>query len=84
MKVFEKHYEYGNTILEKSFRFGKTIIKFYLIRTKNDFHVKNLLKKLLSSVIAIGTNVAVTQEVSSKKNHQQTFVALKEVPETHY
>ncbi|MCL6099194.1 MAG: hypothetical protein M1391_11515 [Bacteroidetes bacterium] len=49
MKVFEKQYEYGNPILEKSFRFGTRIVKLYLLRIKEEYQIKDLFKQLLRS-----------------------------------
>ncbi|KAF0152824.1 MAG: hypothetical protein FD143_752 [Ignavibacteria bacterium] len=43
MKVFEKNADYGNPILEKSFRFSVRIVKFYLLRIKNEYHLKDIL-----------------------------------------
>ncbi len=49
MKIFEKHAEYGNPILDKSFKFGVRITKFYLIRVKEDYKIKDLFKQILRS-----------------------------------
>lgn len=46
MKVFEKHEEYGNPILDKSFRFAVRIVKFYLTRIKDEHQIKDLLRQL--------------------------------------
>jgi len=85
MKVFEKNVEYGNPILEKSFRFGSRIVKFYLIRIKQEYHLKDLLKQLLKSGTSIGANVAESQEASSKRDFSNKLsIALKEARETEY
>lgn len=85
MKIFEKHYEYGNPILDKSFRFGARIIKFYLIRIKNDFQIKDILRQLMRSGTSIGANVAESQEAASKKDFiNKLSIALKEARETEY
>lgn len=85
MKVFEKNVEYGNPILEKSFLFGSRIVKFYLIRIKQDYHLKDLLKQILRSGTSIGANVAESQEASSKRDFSNKLsIALKEARETEY
>ncbi len=85
MKVFEKHYEYGNPILEKSFRFGIRIVKFYLVRIKDEYHIKDLFRQLLKSGTSIGANIAESQEASSTKDFiSKLTIALKEARETEY
>ncbi|MEW6193724.1 MAG: four helix bundle protein [Bacteroidota bacterium] len=85
MKIFEKHYEYGNPILDKSFRFGAKVVKFYLIRIKNDFQIKDILRQLMRSGTSIGANVAESQEAASKKDFvNKLSIALKEARETEY
>jgi four helix bundle protein len=85
MKIFEKNYEYGNPILEKSFRFGVRIVKFYLMRIKDEYHVKDILKQLLRSGTSIGANVAESQEAASKKDFiNKLSISLKEARETEY
>jgi four helix bundle protein len=85
MKVFEIHYEYGNPILEKSFRFGVRIVKFYLMRIKDEYQIKDILKQLLRSGTSIGANVAESQEAASKKDFiNKLSISLKEARETEY
>ena len=85
MKVFEQHVEYGNPILEKSFRFATRIVKFYLIHIKNDHHVKDLFRQILRSGTSIGANVSESQEAASKKDFiNKLSIALKEARETEY
>ncbi|MCX6168929.1 MAG: four helix bundle protein [Ignavibacteriales bacterium] len=62
MKVFEKQVEYGNPVLEKSFKFGVRIVKFYSIRLKNNYQIKDLLSQILRSGTSIGANIAESQE----------------------
>lgn len=85
MKVFEKHVEYGNPVLEKSFRFGVRIVKYYSIRIKNDYQIKDILRQLLRSGTSIGANIAESQEAVSKKDFiNKLSIALKEAKETDY
>ncbi|MHB8906560.1 MAG: four helix bundle protein [Melioribacteraceae bacterium] len=85
MKVFEKQVEYGNPVLEKSFRFGVRIVKFYSIRLKNNYQIKDLLSQILRSGTSIGANVAESQEAVSKKDFiNKLSIALKEAKETEY
>ena len=85
MKIFEKHSEYGNPILEKSFHFGIRIVKFYLLHVKEEYKIKDLLKQLLRSGTSIGANVAESQEAASKKDFlNKLTIALKEARETEY
>ena len=85
MKIFEKNIGYGNPILEKSFNFGIRILKFYLIRIKEDIYLKDIYKQLLRSGTSIGANVAESQEASSKKDFiNKLTIALKEARETEY
>ena len=85
MKVFEKNYEYGNPILEKSFRFGIRIVKFYLLHIKDEYQIKDLFRQLLRSGTSVGANVAESQEASSTKDFiSKLTIALKEARETEY
>jgi four helix bundle protein len=85
MKVFEKNIEYGNPILEKSFRFGVRIIKFYMMHIKNEFYLNDIFKQLLNSGTSIGANVAESQEAASKRDFiNKLSIALKEARETEY
>lgn len=85
MKVFEKHSEYGNPILEKSFQFSSRIVKFYILRMKNGYQLKDLFRQLLRSGTSIGANVAESQEAASKKDFiNKLAIALKEARETEY
>ncbi|TSA28964.1 MAG: four helix bundle protein, partial [Ignavibacteriales bacterium] len=85
MKVFGKNYEYGNPILEKSFRFGVRVVKFYLMRIKEEYQIKDLLRQLLRSGTSIGANVAESQEAASKKDFiNKLSISLKEARETEY
>jgi len=85
MKVFERPVEYGNPVLEKSFKFGVRIVKFYSIRLKNNYQIKDLLNQILRSGTSIGANVAESQEAVSKKDFiNKLSIALKEAKETEY
>jgi four helix bundle protein len=85
MKIFEKNAEYGNPILDKSFKFSSRIVKYYLIRVKEEYLFKDILRQLLRSGTSIGANVAESQEASSKKDFQNKLsIALKEARETEY
>lgn len=85
MKVFEKQVEYGNPVLEKSFRFGVRIVKYYSIRINKDYQIKDVLRQLLRSGTSIGANVAESQEAVSKKDFiNKLSIALKEAKETEY
>lgn len=64
MRVFEKNIEYGNPILEKSFKFSVRIVKFYIIHVKSEYHLNDILKQLLNSATSIGANVAEFQEAA--------------------
>ncbi|NJD21261.1 MAG: four helix bundle protein, partial [Melioribacter sp.] len=77
--------EYGNPVLEKSFRFGVRIVKYYSIRIKNDYQIKDILRQLLRSGTSIGANIAESQEAVSKKDFiNKLSIALKEAKETDY
>lgn len=67
MKVFEKQVEYGNPVLEKSFRFGVRIVKYYSIRINKDYQIKDVLRQLLRSGTSIGANITESQEAVSKR-----------------
>jgi len=85
MKVFERPVEYGNPVLEKSFKFGVRIVKFYSIRLKNNYQIKDLLNQILRSGTSIGANVAESQEAVSKNDFiNKLSIALKEAKETEY
>ncbi len=85
MKVFEQHVEYGNPILENSFRFAARIVKFYLNRIKESYELRDLLRQLMRSGTSIGANVAESQEAASRKDFVNKFsIALKEARETEY
>jgi four helix bundle protein len=85
MKVFEKQAEYGNPVLDKSFRFAVRIVKFYSLRLRDEYQIKDLLKQLLRSGTSIGANVAESQEAVSKKDFiNKLSIALKESKETEY
>jgi four helix bundle protein len=85
MKVFEKQAEYGNPVLDKSFRFAVRIVKFYSLRLKDEYQVKDLLKQLLRSGTSIGANIAESQEAVSKKDFiNKLSIALKESKETEF
>ncbi|MBM4172292.1 MAG: four helix bundle protein [Ignavibacteria bacterium] len=85
MIVFEKHVEYGNPIVDKSFLFASRILKLYLIKVREEYHLKDILNQLLKSGTSIGANVSESQEASSKKDFQNKLsIALKEARETEY
>ena len=44
MRIFEKHCEYGNSILEKSFQFGARIVKFCLLSSEEGYQIKDSFK----------------------------------------
>lgn len=79
MKVFEKHVEYSNPILDKSFRFAVRIVKFYLILINKEYQIKDLLKQLLRCGTSIGANISESQEAVSKKDFINKLpIVLKE------
>ncbi len=85
MKVFEQHAEYGNAILEKSFRFGIRTVKFYVMKNKEQRSLDALFKQLLRSGTSIGANVSESQEAASKKDFiNKLSIALKEARESEY
>ncbi|MEW6507318.1 MAG: four helix bundle protein [Bacteroidota bacterium] len=85
MKIFEKHVEYGNPILDKSFKFSSRVVKFYLIKIKDEYHLKDLFKQFLRCGTSIGANIAESQEAASKKDFiNKLSIALKEARESEY
>ena len=85
MFVFEKEVKYGNTVVEKSFKFAIRIIKFYRIFNKKDYSISPLLKQLLRSGTSIGANVSEAQSAFTKKDFiNKLGIALKESRETEY
>ena len=85
MFVFEKEIKYGNTVVEKSFKFAIRIIKFYRIFNKKDYSISPLLKQLLRSGTSIGANVSEAQSAFTKKDFiNKLGIALKESRETEY
>lgn len=81
----KKNVEYGNPILEKSFRFAVRIVKYYSIRIKEGTQIKDVLRQLLKSGTSIGANVTESQEAVSKKDFiNKLSIALKEAKETDY
>lgn len=85
LRVFEKHIEYGNPLVEKSFKFAVRIVKFYKYQIGKSFDYKSLLQQLLKSGTSIGANISESQEAESKKDFiHKLSVALKEARETHY
>ncbi len=65
--ISDKVESYGNPVLEKSFRFGVRIVKYYSSKIKTNYHYKDLFRQLLRSGTSIGANVSEAQEAASKK-----------------
>jgi four helix bundle protein len=85
LKVFEKNSEYGNPLVDKSFKFAVRILKFYKYQITKSAQYNSLLKQLLRSGTSIGANVSESQESESKKDFiHKLSIALKESRETQY
>jgi four helix bundle protein len=85
MLVKEEAYRYYNPILDKSFKFGVRIVKFYLVKSKTKYFLDSLFKQILRSGTSIGANVSEAQSAASKKDFiNKLNIALKESRETEY
>lgn len=85
MKVFEKHLEYGNPLVEKSFNFSVRVVKFYKHALSKDRSVEPLFKQFLRSGTSIGANISESQSATSKKDFvHKLSISLKEVRESEY
>ncbi|MFA7420986.1 MAG: four helix bundle protein [Melioribacteraceae bacterium] len=71
--------------MEKSFKFGVRIVKYYSSKIKSNYHYKDLFRQLLRSGTSIGANVSEAQEAASRKDFiNKLSIALKESRETEY
>jgi len=68
MFVSEKEVKYSNPVLEKNFKFGVRIIRFYLYMGKKDKNVQSLLRQILISGTSIGANITEAQSAVTKKD----------------
>lgn len=68
MFVSEKEVKYSNPVLEKNFKFGVRIIRFYLYMGKKDKNVQSLLRQILRSGTSIGANITEAQSAVTKKD----------------
>ena len=68
MFVFEKEVEYGNVVLEKSFKFSIRIVRLFDHLIKKDRSIESLLKQLLKPGTSVGANISEAQSAYSKKN----------------
>jgi four helix bundle protein len=85
MLVSEKEVKYSNPVLEKSFKFGVRIIKFYLYMGKENKNIQSLLKQILRSGTSLGANITEAQSAVTKKDFiNKLGIALKESKETDY
>jgi len=83
--ISDKVESYGNPVLEKSFRFGVRIVKYYSSKINTNYHYKDLFRQLLRSGTSIGANISEAQEAASKKDFiNKLSIALKESRETEY
>jgi len=83
--ISDKVESYGNPVLEKSFKFGVRIVKYYSSKIKSNYHYKDLFRQLLRSGTSIGANVSEAQEAASRKDFiNKLSIALKESRETEY
>jgi four helix bundle protein len=85
MLVKEEIAKYYNPILDKSFKFAVRIIKFYKLKSNQDFSLNPIMKQLLRSGTSIGANVSEAQSAVTKKDFiNKLGISLKESRETEY
>jgi len=85
MILKEETVKYYNPIVEKSFNFAIRIIRFYKLKSLDNYLLNSLLKQLLRSGTSIGANVSEAQSAFTKKDFiNKLGIALKESRETEY
>lgn len=85
MKVKEKDIQYGNVLVQKSFKFAVRIVNSYKVLIKRDYNVSPILKQLLRCGTSIGANISEAQSAFTKKDFiNKLGIALKESKETEY
>ncbi|MCL6493475.1 MAG: four helix bundle protein [Ignavibacterium sp.] len=85
MILKEETVKYYNPIVEKSFNFAIRIIRFYKLKSLDNYSLNSLLKQLLRSGTSIGANVSEAQSAFTKKDFiNKLGIALKESRETEY
>lgn len=85
MILKEKTVKYYNPILEKSFNFAIRIVKFYKLKSPDNYSLNSLFKQILRSGTSIGANVSEAQSAFTKKDFiNKLGIALKESRETEY
>ncbi|WP_337866484.1 four helix bundle protein [Ignavibacterium sp.] len=85
MILKEKTVKYYNPILEKSFNFAIRIVKFYKLKSQDNYSLNSLFKQILRSGTSIGANVSEAQSAFTKKDFiNKLGIALKESRETEY
>ena len=73
----------NNIILEKSFDFSVSSVKYYRESIKNNEYV--ILNQYLRSATSIGANVREAQHAQSKRDFiSKMYIALKEANEAEY
>ena len=77
--------KYYTPIVEKSFRFAVRVIKFYKLKSKDNYNLISIFKQLLRSGTSIGANVSEAQSAFTKKDFiNKLGISLKESRETEY
>lgn len=77
--------KYYNPIVEKSFRFAVRVVKFYKLKSKDNYNLISIFKQLLRSGTSIGANVSEAQSAFTKKDFiNKLGISLKESRETEY
>ena len=77
--------KYYIPIVEKSFHFAVRIIKFYQIKSKDNYNIISVFKQLLRSGTSIGANVSEAQSAFTKKDFiNKLGISLKESRETEH
>lgn len=85
MIIKETTAKYYNPILEKSFHFSVRIVRFYKVKSLNNYNLNSLFKQLLRSGTSIGANVSEAQSAYTKKDFiNKLGISLKESRETEY
>lgn len=73
----------SNVILDKSFQFSVSSVKYYRKAIKNNEYI--ILNQYLKSATSIGANVREAQHAQSKKDFiNKMSIALKEANESEY
>jgi len=85
MIIKETTAKYYNPILEKSFQFSVRIVRFYKVKSQNNYNLNSLFKQLLRSGTSIGANVSEAQSAFTKKDFiNKLGISLKESRETEF